>query len=308
MGHHKERYWLPGIMRGLAKELKKTEPDLVIANDLDALPLALTAKPCAKVLFDAHEYSPKEWEDVWRWRLFHQPYVKALCKEYLKKADAMITVSKGIADAFTKEFNVEPKVVRNALCYQDLRPSTTDYKKIRFVHHGGACRSRQIEKMIRVIGKLETSHELHLFLVPNDPRYLSYLKKQAKKYKNIYIHPALPYQQLLQTLNQYDAGLYLLPPNSFNSRWALPNKFFDFIQARLAIVIGPSPEMASLVRKHNLGTITRDFSENSLLKTIQETSPLKIEHFKQNAHRAAKLLSFEKEKENFLEVVNSQGF
>ena len=57
--------------------------------------------------------------------------------------------------------------------------------------------------------------------------------------------------ELPRMANDYDVGLYLLPPTNFNQRYALPNKFFEFIQGRLAIAIGPSPEMAKLVERSN---------------------------------------------------------
>lgn len=39
----------------------------------------------------------------------------------------------------------------------------------------------------------------------------------------------------------------MIPPATFNHIWCLPNKFFDFLQARLGIVTGPSPERARIV-------------------------------------------------------------
>lgn len=47
-------------------------------------------------------------------------------------------------------------------------------------------------------------------------------------------------------------GVHILPPVSFNHRYAMPDKLFDCLQARFGVLIGPSPEMAGVVREHEL--------------------------------------------------------
>ena len=42
---------------------------------------------------------------------------------------------------------------------------------------------------------------------------------------------------IVRTINQFDLGVYLLPPVNFNSAHALPNKFFEFIQARQEFLV-----------------------------------------------------------------------
>ena len=68
-----------------------------------------------------------------------------------------------------------------------------------------------------------------------------------KKVNDVHGHLAgdIVLQSVARTLNAHDVGVYVLPPVSFNHLWALPNKVFDFVQGRLALVVGPSPEMAA---------------------------------------------------------------
>src|SRR5207245_1295708 len=76
----------------------------------------------AKVLFDAHEYSPAEFEESWQWRLFFQRYNEYLCRRYLPLADAATTVCEGIAEEYRRTIGVRMTVIHNALPYQDLQP------------------------------------------------------------------------------------------------------------------------------------------------------------------------------------------
>jgi hypothetical protein len=77
----------------------------------------------------------------------------------------------------------------------------------------------------------------------------------------------------------------------------LPNKFFDFVQARLAIVFGPSPETTGLIRQHSLGVVTDDFSPAALAKAISTMTRADISTYKGNVHSAAEQLSSEVDEE-----------
>ena len=55
---------------------------------------------------------------------------------------------------------------------------------------------------------------------------------------NINLVDAVPMENIVTTLNNYDIGLYILEPTKFNTKNAIPNKLYDFVQAKLAIAIG----------------------------------------------------------------------
>jgi hypothetical protein len=99
--------------------------------------------------------------------------------------------------------------------------------------------------------------------------------------------PPVATDEIVPFISQYDMGIYLLEPNNFNNKHALPNKFFEFIQARLAIAIGPSPEMAKIVSNYKLGKVSPDFESQSLANTINSMGPDEIIGFKQNSDKAA---------------------
>jgi hypothetical protein len=82
---------------------------------------------------------------------------------------------------------------------------------------------------------------------------------------------------------------------SFNNAWALPNKFFDYIQARLGIIIGPSPEMVQTLEKYRLGATSSGFEADDIVATLDALSPTVVAAWKQNSHEAASELSAEKQ-------------
>jgi hypothetical protein len=106
-----------------------------------------------------------------------------------------------------------------------------------------------------------------------------------------------------KALNAFDVGLVLFPPVTFNLRHALPNKFFEFVQARLAIATGPSEEMAAIVHRYGLGIISDDFAPESMAAALTALNRDAIEAFKQHAHEAAHALSAAGNSERLVQLV-----
>src|SRR5687768_869467 len=48
--------------------------DLIVANDIDTLPLAFELRTAGKIIFDAHEYAPRHFENNKIWKTFFQPF------------------------------------------------------------------------------------------------------------------------------------------------------------------------------------------------------------------------------------------
>jgi hypothetical protein len=104
-------------------------------------------------------------------------------------------------------------------------------------------------------------------------------------------------------MESYDVGLYALQPTSFNNLHALPNKFFDFVQAGLAVVIGPSPDMAALVREHDLGLVSDGFDGDSVRAVLSGLRPHAVDRWRANARSARSALSAERQAEALRQVV-----
>jgi hypothetical protein len=270
---------------------------------LSTLPLALKLKSAFGVIFDAHEYSPHEFEDRFAWRMLFQGYNDYLCRKYLGKVAGMTTVCQSIADEYRTNYGVGSEIVLNAPPFHDLRPGLNSADSIRMIHHGGAIPSRKIELMIETMNHLDGRFQLDLMLVPTDASYLERLRSIARRYARVHVVPTVPMRELPHHLNQYDVGLFLLPPANFNYRYALPNKLFEFVQARLAVAIGPSPEMARVVRRYDCGIVSDDFSPSSFARRINELDRERISYYKQRSDLAAMDLCFERNSAVLLNMV-----
>ena len=272
--------------------------DLVICNDAEPLPLAFELANGAPVLFEAHEFYPRQFEQALKWRVFFKKYLTRLCQTYIPQCTGMTTVCQGLAEEYKRVFGVLPLVVRSIPPAQDLTPQAPKAGLVRLVHHGGASSARRIELMLELMGLLGERFTLDLMLVGEGPYYKK-LRKLALSTPRVNWLEPVPMQEIARRINEYDLGLYILPPTNFNNKYALPNKFFEFIQARLGIAIGPSPEMTCLVKQYDLGIVSDDFSPQSLAVKLNALTLEEIACFKQNAHMATQDLNAEAEMKLF---------
>jgi len=152
---------------------------------------------------------------------------------------------------------------------------------------------------------LDARFRLDLMLVADGglQGYLEKLRGMAESDSRIRFLPPVPMQEVVRFSSQYDIGLYLLEPNSFNHLHALPNKFFEFIQARLAVAIGPLPEMARIVRQYDCGVVSSDFAPKSLAERLMALDHAKINYYKSQSHKAARELCAEQNKDKLLSLV-----
>jgi hypothetical protein len=295
-------FWKHPANQAVLQRLRDVEADVVVANDLSALPIAMhLGRP---VVFDAHEYSPDELGDSLWWRALERPERMWICRRYVPGVAAMMTVSEGIADRYEREFGVRATVVTNAPPYAELEPSPVG-ERVRVLHHGLALRGRGLEEMIRLVSLLDERFTLDLVLVEGDRGYRDELIRRVAGNPRVRVLPPVPMREIVPMANGYDIGLYLLAPNNFNQRHALPNKLFEFIQGRLAVAIGPSPEMAAVVRRFGCGVVSSDFRPETLATELNRLDTSTIAALKQASSVAAVELCAEKNAGLILEVVET---
>jgi hypothetical protein len=299
------------------QSVNKNKYDLILAHDLITLPVAFNIKASQnnfpKVIVDLHEYLPSQRENSLSWRVLYQPFVNYLAKTYLPKVDGAVTVNASIAQKYMEVFKVDkPEVVRNIPKKLDnLLPSERNDGKIKIIHHGVAFPSRGTEEMIKMMEYLNPADYNLTFMLVNDEHdpYLLKLKETASRFSNIEFIKPVKFSEIPNVTNKYDIGLFLLPPLTYNYHYALPNKLFEFIQARLAIAIGPSPEMKNIVEKYQVGVVSESFDPSSLANAIKILSKTEIQKFKQNAHKASATLHADEEMSiytNFVKKICSQ--
>lgn len=267
--------------------------DAVLANDLDTAGTALSVANADRIHLDLHEYWPGRDDQNPAWVRLRQPFMAWQLRHFARRVRSVTTVSDTIARRYLDEFGFRSEVVANASPFKDQQPSAIR-EPLRLVHSGATRPNRQIEVMMRAVAASRTGAILDLYLTGEGTHYYESLQQLATELGDrVQILPPVPQEQLVETLNRYDLGLHLLPPTNTNNALALPNKFFDFIQARIGIIIGPTASMAEIVEQYDLGVVTLDFSAESLTRVIEGLNIEQVRHYKQNTTLVANDLSAE---------------
>ena len=121
--------------------------------------------------------------------------------------------------------------------------------------------------------------------------------------KYVSIKKPIKYNEIVNKLSNYDIGIFYNEPTTFNLRHSLPNKIFEFIQARLAVAIAPSPDMKDLVEKYDCGVVAADFDISDMARSLNLLTESELDRLKKNSHIAAAELNIEKEQKNFLKIL-----
>ncbi len=284
----------------------QSESDAYHANDWEALPVAAEAAKLkhAKLVFDAHEYAPLELENRWYWKAVFKPTTTYFIKKYVSQINASVTVAPLISDRYKKEFGFGADVILNAPEAETLPINKSSFENIRLVHHGGCIRDRKLERLIEALVNCDRRFSLHLILLNNDPAYLNKLRRLADALApgRVIFHEPVPPEQIVKRISEFDIGFYLLEPNSFNNVAALPNKFFDFIVAGLAVCVGPSPSMAQFVKEYRIGCIAPSFEPDDVAKTLNRLTIADILNMRSAARDASKKINAKNEMKKLVEL------
>jgi hypothetical protein len=141
-------------------------------------------------------------------------------------------------------------------------------------------------------------------MVPGERRYFAHLQQLVERQPRVRLVDPVPQREITRWCNAYDVGVLMLPPENRNNLYALPNKLFEFVQARLAVATGPSPEMERVVREHDCGVVADGFTPAALASALRSLSPERIAEYKLHADRAAGALSAEQNREKVLGLVD----
>ncbi len=286
-------YWQQSAIRQAQADLAQVERfDVILANDIDTIGLALALDPVNGVHADIHEYAPRQNEELLVWRLFVAPFVRWMCRRFLPSAASMTTVGQGIADEYRRVYGLPAGVVTNAAPFVELAAGPVG-SPIRLVHSGASLRNRRLEVLIDAVAATTSDVRLDLYLMRNDPNYIALLRERAAGSDRVRFPDPLPYQDLIARLNEYDVGIHVIAPTNFNNRWALPNKFFDYVQARLGLIIGPSSEMRHILDSHGFGVAADDFTAAALTRVLDSLTVEQVHEWKSRAATAARELSSE---------------
>lgn len=294
MRDHRRTHESVGAVKAARTLVRGRErPDIVLANDVNSLPFSLSLGARQGTHADLHEFSPREKEHDLKWRMFVSPYMRWICRTCLPRTASVTTVSPGLAEAYSEEYGVDVEVAMNAARYVESAPRRTG-EPIRMLHTGAARANRSLEVLIDAMEGVDHA-TLDLVLVESEPGVIENLRRRAAHNPAVSFREPVPYTELVGMVSDYDVSIVFFPPTTFNLRHTLPNKLFEAVQGRNALVVSPSPDMAELVRDHGIGVVTADFSAGSLRAALNALDARTVDQMKEASDASAESLSSQRQ-------------
>jgi glycosyltransferase involved in cell wall biosynthesis len=294
------------FMYKVVKQYKNS--DILHCNDLNTLPIAFTIKKFfnkkVKIVYDAHEYET----ETNGLKGIQKKLIKQVEKRLIKYADSVITVSDAIANEYVKLYGIEkPALVLNTPVYQtiekkDILRETFNIEKDKtiFLYQGRLSSGRGIEMLLDAFKDMDDSLAVIVFM-----GYGSLEEKileLEKGYENIYFHPAVDPDVLLDFTSSADFGISTIEDICLSYRYSLPNKMFEYMMAGLPVIVSNLPEMKKVVEQFQVGVVLDENSINGIKKAVQKVIKLDSQHFKKYLNLVKKQYNWKEQEKILLEV------
>ena len=296
---------LPVAYYGAARNIAA---DLYVANDWWTLPVAarLAAEHGGRYAYDSHELSTAEYGQNARWRHLFRPYVRKLERKHIRRAAVISTVSEGIAKTLkTLHGLAQPiHVIRSLPKYEECRHRPTNAAAIKALYHGLMVPDRGLEELIISVKAWRPEYSLAL-RGSGMPDYIAHLKALTESHSvsdRVSFLDPVNMVDLITAASVFDIGVFAMPNLTLQSQFVLPNKLFEYIMAGLAICVTDLPEMAHIVRRHDLGALIAAASPAAIADAVNRLTPSLIDAYKKNSLTAARELCWEQESRHMLQA------
>lgn len=300
-------YWSATQHRSLYRAVEG-DFDLVVANDWRALPIAarVAKRSGASVHYDSHEYAIEERADDRAWRMLIRPLVQRIENAYIGHVQGVSTVGEEIAEALREHYDLveKPVVVRNVPAYEPMRLKRVG-DPITYLFHGGFAPDRGLEELLKSVPMWNEGRHL-VVRGMGSPAYTASLQGLVEKLgvtDRVRFERPVPMLDLIQFANKADVGMFTPLGVSSQSRFALPNKLFEYIMAGLAICISDLPEMGRIVREFRVGVLIERTTPEAIADAVNGLGPAEILGYKERSLKAAKILSWEQEQGRLLDAI-----
>lgn len=283
---HRQRVWRTWSANAEAA-VGDRKFDVVHAHDFNVLRLAarLADSSGAKLVYDSHEW--------WSGRERHgrpTPLERArerrIEQELVRRADAVLTVSDGIAERLGKWRGGEAKVVRNTfpirhaadsapgagasegsaapMASSEITHVSLSLRPTGVVYAGRIGPERDLETLI------PAAAAAGLDAVLMGPADHEYLPRIEAAFSNVRIEAARPIDEVDDVLRRAGISVVTLTDTCENHRLALPNKVFHAVRAGVPVVAADLPELRRLVTQYGLGRLYRPSDVASMRTALEQ--------------------------------------
>ena len=206
-------------------------------------------------------------------------------------ADALITVGQSILTSIRSDYGFEKpgRIVFNCPPKASNQPAEERSLKSRLgltpdtplgVWTGSVTHARGPQAFISSLQRLTSVHLA--FLTPRFTPFFGDLLDLARRAgceERIHTVPLVHYSVVPNAIKGADFGGIGFIPNIANHEYAMPNKFFEYLQAEIPVIVTNVLDMGSFVARHGVGEVYEADSAVSCAVAIQRVLDNGIERY-----------------------------
>jgi hypothetical protein len=212
--------------------------------------------------------------------------------------DLATVVNKSIGDWYVANNYLQTFTeVMNAAKYQEVPFESRRSESLDFIYHGRYARNRGLEKLVTASLGIREGDRFHFMLTGRRRDLEKFRSYSLAKNPSIVFHESVPMSQVGREISKFDAEIIYFEPVSKNLKFTLPNKFFEAIQGRLAIVSGPSPEILRFTSAFRCGVSTSAWDVGQLSMLLAGLDRSTIELMREASHELSSKLNSATESE-----------
>ena len=285
-------------------------------NDIEAFVLGWCAQrlnPRLRLVYDCHEF---EAERNAKPRI-ERKLVGWLERRMIRRAAAVITVSPSIAEAYRERYASfglpEVHLVRNIPAPRAVVPAAEgvppDHFRSRFgippgdfiaLYQGAFTYNRGLETALAAMEGLSGAG-IHLVLMGYGPLQ-ALVDETASSMTHVHVHPAVPYEEVLEHTRSADVGLVSVKPTCLSYRYCLPNKLFEYILAGVPVLSNDLPDCRALIATYGVGNVVKQDDAEGWREALLALRQAGTSTFAPGLERAATSLSWQREAEKLSAV------
>lgn len=287
-----------------------SKSDLLVSNDLDTLPANYLASKIKGIplVHDCHEYFRGVPE------LIGRPFPIRIWKKIedaiFPRLRSVYAVNDSIARIYTEEYGIPVEVIRNVpvrnpdnLTKDRSLLSLPEGNRI-ILYQGSVNIGRGLEEAVQAMKFIKTKTTLVIIGAGDVLNKLKDLAAETGVTDKVKFTGEIPFQKLTQYTILADIGLSIEKDTGINYHFCLPNKFLDYIQSGVPVLISPLPEMKQIVEKYNIGEMIDGHDPEYLAGKFDAmlSDTARLNQYRKNLEQAAANLCWENEEKKLKEI------
>lgn len=285
----------------LIKKCNQIKPDIIHANDLNALPIAYFSakKTKSKIVYDSHEIFTENIGIADR-KLIKKFY-KTIESYLVPKVHKIVMVSTSSAKIFSKMYNIpEPMVVMN--CANKIDTSKLKEKNkqaFEILYQGKFYNGRGYEDFVKTAALFSSSEGIQ-FVLRGYGSIESSLRNLATSLDTgdvLRFDPPVNVSDITIEASSSHVGIILTESININFINTLSNKLFEYLNAGLPVILTNIPEHKLLNDKYKFGILIDNISPENIARAVRllHNDKTLYESLKFNAIETSKILNWENE-------------